>query len=86
MDETSADERHEMMALALLDGWGEEWQEIVAAVYNSQATKQEHLKTADDFRRFKSLEAVNAKAKSKQTDWAAQEAAFARMITGKAKR
>ena len=86
MDETTAGERHEMMALALVDGWGEEWQEIVAAIHNSQATKQEHLKIADDFRRFKNLEPAKAKAKAKQTDWAAQEAAFASMIMRGAKR
>jgi hypothetical protein len=76
-DATTDDERNEMLALALLDGWGEEWQEIASAIHNSVCTKVEHLKTADDCRRFKQLERPEKKTRK---DWKAVEAAFTSII------
>ena len=67
-----------MMALALLDGWGEEWAEIAAMVHNSVCVKPEHAKTAEDMRRFANLELV----KEKPVEWDAIEARFQAMIMG----
>lgn len=39
-----------MLALAMLDGWGEEWQQGVAMQWNI-GTHGQHWKTPHDFRR-----------------------------------
>jgi hypothetical protein len=37
-----------MTALALLDGWGEEWQEIASRIVNLMRTTAQHQLKADD--------------------------------------
>lgn len=77
LDATTKDEQREMMALALLDGWGEEWQEIVAMIHNANVTKPEHVKSPEDMRRFKHLEKAR---EPEPVDWEAAQRAFERAI------
>lgn len=75
--ETTTDERQEMMALALLDGWGEEWAEIAAMLVNVNVTSSEHAKSAYDLRRFQGLE---AKKPPTGDEWQVIQSNFERMI------
>ena len=80
MDDTSESERAEMMALALLDGWGEEWQEIAATVHNVNVTKTEHLRTPEEMRRLQNLDPPK---KTTREEWQSLDAQFCKIITGK---
>ena len=80
MDDTSESERAEMTALALLDGWGEEWQEIAAILNNVNVTKQEHLKTPEEMRR---LQMLDPQKKTTRDEWSSLDAQFRKTITGK---
>lgn len=88
---TTLDERNQMLAVALLDGWGEEWQEIASVIHNvgmllvSALAKgnidQSTLKTPEDMRRFRHLE-TNEKPAPTTADWGAFAKALCPWIGG----
>lgn len=82
---TTLEERNQMLAVALLDGWGEEWQEVASVVHNvgmllvSALAKgnvdKDTLKAPEDMRRFRHLETT-----SKPTPTTADWGAFAKTL------
>jgi hypothetical protein len=87
IEATTERERSYMMALALLDGWGEEWQELASRLVNLMRTTAQHELKADDAltsedvrRRWQWLdEPDNA---PQEVDWDAAATAMRQRFTG----
>lgn len=88
--DTEPTERAYMLAIAMLDAWGEEWQEIAARVHNaalnvcaSNGADVDKLpfKNADDMRRrWASIDEPERQGDG--IDWQAAQAAFRQSFTG----
>lgn len=84
---TSPHEQATALAVAYLDGWGEEWQEVVAAIHNAglvQIAAQGAEIRDDQWKRPRDMERMpkrDEKPASPQ-DWAAFGAAMQRVIMG----
>lgn len=67
-----------MMALAMLDGWGEEWQQGVAMTWNI-GTHGQSWKTPHDFRRRFPWLDEDEQTQQAPSDWSAVQTQLAAM-------
>ena len=74
-DQTTPEQRHQMMALAWIDGWGVGWKYVYAKVHNVNCTKSED--TIDPHDAIKPPEFVTSKP---ECDWSGIEAMFRNQI------
>ena len=86
-DATTPDERASMIALALLDGWGEEWQEIAARIVNQMHLQaagkldaENYTSSHDMRRRFAWIDEPDDKPA--EIDWNAAAANMAKAFAG----
>ena len=86
-DSTTSDERAHMIAVALLDGWGEEWQEVAARIVNQmhlaaagKLDAENYTSSHDMRRRFAWIEEQDDKPE--EIDWNAAAASMAQAFAG----